>query len=694
MHKKEVVFIIFLVVLAVSIRSLTMSKENFIGADSYYHYTVVELGLEQGRLSNHNPLDMCPDGHTGGHPVGFYAIPYYLSFILGLPIAFGMTPALMGALTVVLVYFLTKLWFDRRTAIISSLLMAVSNAHLSRSTALYYRGDNLVYPFLLAGLLFLTMSFRAKDRKAWLYAALAGIASGLSSLMWNGHIIVMVAFGVSVMAYLFYSYMFKGRGQLKIILALAAQAATILLVHAAIGITHNAARFHFTYYLPIILPLLAIAALFIHFTKSWSRKTKLLSLGVAVLALVVVAIIFWGKTKLLLTGFGSVRPIGDLKLIQELRPFDFRSFWLNYWVAVFFMPAGLFLYFRHLNRERVMLLGLLLPFSYMMANSLRYMFLASVPFMIVTAICLRYLFRSKSKLLFTVIITPLAILAFFVFIVLPMSLIIIPLLVLIIYLARKWKKQWWLIFGLVLLLGTYTVYMKTTFFIPTYDEGYEKAFNDLDGIVPQDACFTGKMIRLSLIQMFMHRPTYFSSVAMNQERKRETYTFLMSNQTYPMKVPGLYFFNREEDGNFVWSYNELANEKGLFGSPFLYPINHSEKIGHNETEYMDLIDRKRFVVRQYPSGIAGYYRKDDQLIPIYMVYYDGVIYRREDNVTSPQTGCLYLGNQYRFYYNEKLCNTNLAKMLMGLNITGMERVYFQDGVSVYKLSENVSQDSS
>ncbi|MFH1134343.1 MAG: STT3 domain-containing protein [Nanoarchaeota archaeon] len=684
MKKKEALFIILLIVLALGIRLLTLQKQYFVGADGYYHYTVLKYGLAEGRLTNQNPLDLCPGGHEFGHPLGFYAVPYYLSFIFGLDYAFAITPPLFGVLTVVLAYFLVSLWFDRRTGIIAGLLVAVSNAHLSRSTALHYRGDNLVYPFLLLGLILLTMGFRRKDAKGYALAALAGIASGAAAMMWNGYTVVVIAFLLAVLIYLLISYLTKGSSYLKAAVAVAAQAAAILMINAAIGLFYNADRFLFQYYLPFIVPCAIAICLAGHFTRKIAIRYKIGLLALGALAVAGLAVVFWPKVDDLLAGFGSIRVTPFLSLIQELKPFTFQSFWMNYWIMVLLFPFGLFLFFKHLNKERAMLLGLMIPFFYLMLNVLRHMFIASVPLAIVCAIFLSWLFTVKRRWVFALVITPMIVLSIFLFIVLPETLVMIPLFAAIAWLLRK-DKRWWLVAAIVMLLGAYAIYLKMTFYVPTYNEQYEQAFVDLDSVIPKDACFTGKMIRMGVVQMFFDRHTYYSSVAMSETRKTKTYRFFMENKTIDMGVPNLYFLMMEDDGSFLWSFNELAGLPGFDGSLFLYPYNSSQTADYNETRYIDAINNARFISRRYAQGTAAYIEVEQGIIPIFKVFDHDQVYTRQDNLTFPESGCFYLGRQYSYYFNENLCETNGVRMLMGRNITGMEKVYFKDGVMVYRL---------
>ena len=83
LRKIEVILLIILVLFAFGVRLVTLPKGDFLGADNFYHYSILKQSYENKELSTDNNLDVCYEGVKGGHPVGFYLIPYWLSYIMG-----------------------------------------------------------------------------------------------------------------------------------------------------------------------------------------------------------------------------------------------------------------------------------------------------------------------------------------------------------------------------------------------------------------------------------------------------------------------------------------------------------------------------------------------------------------------------------------------------------------------------------
>ena len=126
--KPEFVFIALFIVVGIVARTALIGEERY-GTDFFYHYTVVEQSLEKGRLEARNNLAYCYEGVTAGHPIGYYAIPYYVGKITGVDIAFTIVPVLFGMIGLLLIYGFLRELFNRRIALLTVFFGAISLAH-------------------------------------------------------------------------------------------------------------------------------------------------------------------------------------------------------------------------------------------------------------------------------------------------------------------------------------------------------------------------------------------------------------------------------------------------------------------------------------------------------------------------------------------------------------------------------------
>ena len=164
-------FLVTLAILIILVRLQTLSAGGFIDADSHYHKSVVQQSFESGRLSNHNALDVCYEG-MATHPIGFYALPFVLSSILPVDQALGASQVIFAVVMITLLYFLAKKLFGKEVATIYSLILAVSYAALSKTNPVFYRGDQLIIPFLAISLLFAYKSMEQTGLKRKILYAL------------------------------------------------------------------------------------------------------------------------------------------------------------------------------------------------------------------------------------------------------------------------------------------------------------------------------------------------------------------------------------------------------------------------------------------------------------------------------------------------------------------------------------------
>jgi asparagine N-glycosylation enzyme membrane subunit Stt3 len=92
-------------------------------------------------------------------------------------------PAMLGALSVLLMYFLGKELFDRRTGLAAAFFLAVTSAALRRTSAGFFEKEPIGTFMMMASLLFFT---RAWKRESWINGIISGITLGLFTISWGG----------------------------------------------------------------------------------------------------------------------------------------------------------------------------------------------------------------------------------------------------------------------------------------------------------------------------------------------------------------------------------------------------------------------------------------------------------------------------------------------------------------------------
>jgi asparagine N-glycosylation enzyme membrane subunit Stt3 len=633
MKKKEVVLLIVLILVTIAVRSISLEKEYFFGADSYYHYSVIEQSKESG-FSSANSLDMCYSGVNYGHPEGFYLLPFLLSFVFGSWFAFGFSSVIIAALTVLLLYFLLERLFNQKIAFIASFLVAGLNAHIARSTALIYKGDNLILPLVLLSLL---MGWLFIEKKSYLFAILTGLFSGLSAYFWTGYPIVIVIVDFAVFLSLFYVYFSKNKFKNEIILSvlmLAVQLIVVKLVGSKFITVFS--EFHKTtlmYY--ITIPLISILLIMWLFKHISNEKTiiKWIPLFIAVAAFGIVALFKFQQIQFLINGFGLVKAQNIFtQSIQELKPTTLSYLWFHVWLALVFVIIGLIPFFKKLNKNKVYILGLILPFVYMMFMSKRYVFFASIPLMILA------------------------------------SFGIVGIL------SNVKNKRVWLTFVILILIvnGMYGVIATSKYFMPRANENLIEGLEFLEN--QTDGCVIATWDKGGMIQSYSKKNTYASSVSLPVERIAKINQYLLSSETESFDVEDIYVLTTEEDFLQIISMQTLTDVETISGSLVSQVKSTDEKI-----YFQSDANGRSFVIDIKEDSFEAYEIFEGVKLPMKLIintedlyYYDKI-----------EGDCLYIGHRLSGHFNSELCGSNLVKMVSGLDVEGFENIYFKNGVSVY-----------
>ena len=199
--------VLFLVFIASAIRLIPMRFKYLLGYDPYFHLAYIKYALTHGWV-NFFPYALGPWGYliSSSHPFGFWMAPFFIYRLLhplgvSLYNTFRITPVIFGVLTVLFVYLAILRLYGRKEALASSFFMAISFAHIFRSMAGYYRGDNYMLFWYSVALFGIAMAL-SKNEGKWrhkrlLFYLVPAFAAGFSAIFWEAYYPIFVFLLVS-----------------------------------------------------------------------------------------------------------------------------------------------------------------------------------------------------------------------------------------------------------------------------------------------------------------------------------------------------------------------------------------------------------------------------------------------------------------------------------------------------------------
>lgn len=390
LFNSEVCFPFLILIIALGYRIYHFFTQKYLfGFDPYVHLSVIREFLN-GNIQDNliYPLSLAPYGARINEPLGIYYVPMWIfkiTKLLGLSLydTFRLTPVLFGILTIVFFYSSIAKLHGKKYAIHSALFLAITFAHISRSMANYYRGDNYALFFFSVilwafGALLQKTGFNVHTA---LYTAIAGIALGISCAFWGGYIAIFVfVFGI-----LFFSLTVSILKESKqcfcssvyILLSIIFGGIIVFLIGPKVNYYYfqNFPKI-FTYSLLSVVPFLALTLLSLRFNIP--NKVKILTIIMSIIP--VLGIVYYNPTLLkeLLTGFGYLSSSGVYGTIMELRKPAFFDLWIGFGISMFFIPV----YFLNMKKDSLFFvhLGWIIPSMYLLFSAVRFIFLASLAF--------------------------------------------------------------------------------------------------------------------------------------------------------------------------------------------------------------------------------------------------------------------------------------------------------------------------
>ncbi|MBN1896547.1 MAG: glycosyltransferase family 39 protein [Candidatus Aenigmarchaeota archaeon] len=162
--------------------------------DPFYAYRINELMLQNNlQVPEFDPIRYWPDGvpiEKYG-PLMYFYVPVMLYVAMG-SVGITMTylnfaimyPALMGALSVLIMFFLAREIFDDKNAgLFSAFFLATVPGYIARTSAGFFDKEATGGTFLLLAILLFVLAYK---RNSWKYGALSAIAVFVSMGSWGG----------------------------------------------------------------------------------------------------------------------------------------------------------------------------------------------------------------------------------------------------------------------------------------------------------------------------------------------------------------------------------------------------------------------------------------------------------------------------------------------------------------------------
>jgi hypothetical protein len=193
--------------LALIIRLLPLSLGTIVGLDSYLHRDIAMRVLETGSLLSYDPGSLLGI-KAYSYPPGFHVL--LASFMLFLPpnLASQVLPALLGGLTVVVVYFITmEIFDDEKISLFSAFFLATAPNHVFRTAAVL--PEALGVFFFSLSLLAIIRYTKTQDIK---YALFTGFILILYLLSHRGWFILFLS--VTILVLVLYGDILKSKRNL------------------------------------------------------------------------------------------------------------------------------------------------------------------------------------------------------------------------------------------------------------------------------------------------------------------------------------------------------------------------------------------------------------------------------------------------------------------------------------------------
>jgi oligosaccharyl transferase (archaeosortase A-associated) len=318
--------------------------------DPYYHLRIVENAIQHfPYVLAFDPYLDYPNGFWIGWPPLYdflgsaYALAAMALFHVDYQVGVATFPAILGALAILPIYYVTKLVFDWKAGIVAAALLTVIPANLLRSMVgnlNHHVAAEVLFPALLFLFLMLALKgdltfdgvrhlhFVGKDKRTLLYGALAGVFVTALLLTWLGGFLFLGIIGAfAIVQYSIHQVKRQPSDNLTIVLLemLFVSLVTILPVSLTSHFGLTLDTLHLSLFQPMFLVALMVIFAIFGILAYYLRGMRVVVYPLAICALVLAAsvgIYLW-KPDLAVTvfsGYGFFTQSGVLQTIAEAQP--------------------------------------------------------------------------------------------------------------------------------------------------------------------------------------------------------------------------------------------------------------------------------------------------------------------------------------------------------------------------------------
>ena len=182
-------------------------------------------------------------------------------------------------------------------------------------------------------------------------------------------------------------------------------------------------------------------------------------------------------------------------------------------------------------------------------------------------------------------------------------------------------------------------------------------------------------------QYYANRYSYLPSLGFPEKRITKIAKLFLSNEIQNFSQENLYASIIPYDILKFTNLNTFSKEPDISISSLLIRKEVDVRDNYSIEHYYEYLGNDKYIVKKYEEKLVAYIVINNEPYLIKRTYdYDKEYTYKNYDIE----GCFYYGD-FVFYVNEKFCNTNGFKMLLGKEIEGMEKFYSSPNFKIYRL---------
>ncbi|TFF85615.1 MAG: hypothetical protein EU551_03635 [Promethearchaeota archaeon] len=422
--------IIFVIALLMRLMPIFYAEAEIHALDPFVQFRATNYILNNGIFEFfnwHDTQSWYPYGKNmgtsifPGTPLSGLTIYYFLNF-LGIPVtlleACVMTPAIVGAITVVAMYFLGKVIANKKVGLLAAFFLMVSPGHMTRTYAGFYDNEGLGILSIVLTLLFFIHSLK---KGSILSGIMGGVSLGVLSAAWGSwtYMYALISLGAFLLIII-------NKYSTRLLMSFSLTVGVGLIITIIVPRNNiNTLEGPYGLISLAILGLLFFIGLWkrykgskFYFFKSIGEKINWKKLLLYVGSGVLILVIIFASVGILddimglfmqsgfLSGFGGrvLAIINPLYVTQATRsvaehiPSAWSVYYYNFSFMLLLLPVGIFFLFKRLREEDILMVLFGFTMVYFASSYVRLQLLLAPAVAIIGAFGLVYLFRPFSLL--------------------------------------------------------------------------------------------------------------------------------------------------------------------------------------------------------------------------------------------------------------------------------------------------------